>query len=91
MSFSTLRRRLADYGLRRRSHCAPTAVVWNLIRAELQGPGIFIIINLLSCYSGTDITVYVTYCIYIIRNHIFFMSANAVALHCCYPVGQFLH
>ena len=39
MSYSTFRRRLYDYNLRRRSHHSSPTDIWNIIRQELQGPG----------------------------------------------------
>jgi len=53
MSLSTLKRRLADYGLTRKSCHAPVAIIWNLIHEELQGPGaiVFYIVDLRSFYT----------------------------------------
>ena len=39
MTFRTLRRRLKDYGLSRRSQPSPVVSVWQAIHCELQGPG----------------------------------------------------
>ena len=40
ISERTLRRRLLDYGLRRRMQPSAFADIWNAIHTELQGPGI---------------------------------------------------
>ena len=40
ISERTLRRRLLDYGLRRRMQPSSLADVWSAIHIELQGPGI---------------------------------------------------
>jgi len=41
ISHRTLRRRLCTYGLRRHMQPCSLLRVWNTIRAELQGPGIY--------------------------------------------------
>jgi len=41
ISLRTLRRRLQDYGLYRRNQPSPMVEVWNAVRMELQGPGIY--------------------------------------------------
>lgn len=50
MSFSTLRRRLSNCGLSRKRVHPPLATVVDIIREELQGPGV--------CYSNNIHIVY---------------------------------
>ena len=43
ISYRTLKRRLRQYGLARRRRSPSLLTVWNLIHAELQGPGMMVV------------------------------------------------
>jgi len=52
MSERTLRRRLLDYGLRRRMQPSPLLDVWNAVRLELHGPGTSFFVFVLTASSA---------------------------------------